>query len=216
MPAIAATSFHPVRPLRVHEAICTQVRDRLDSGVLKPGDKLPPEREMAQEFHVSRAGVREALRALENAGVVSLHKGMKGGAFINEPNPVSLARPLQDMVSLGRVSRNSISEARQLANETAVRLACERRTEEDLAALKNQAPQEDTSTFIGLVARATHSPVWTVLVESIDQLFNQKPDRRPTPDGPALQALRDRIVRSIQAQHAASAARAMRDYLALT
>jgi crotonobetainyl-CoA:carnitine CoA-transferase CaiB-like acyl-CoA transferase len=63
MPAVSTTSFYPVRQLRVHEAICTQVRDRLDSGLLKPGDKLLAECEMALAFHVSRACVREASRA---------------------------------------------------------------------------------------------------------------------------------------------------------
>jgi hypothetical protein len=58
--------------------------------------------------------------------------------------------------------------------------------------------------------------VWTNLVESLDQLLNQKPDRKRTLKDPALGALRIRIVRSIQAQQAASAAWAMRDYPALT
>ena len=53
-------------------------------------------------------------------------------------------------------------------------------------------------------------------MESLDQLLNQKPDRKRTLKDPALGALRKRIVRSIQARQAASAARAMRDYLALT
>ncbi|WP_198161318.1 FadR/GntR family transcriptional regulator, partial [Variovorax sp. WDL1] len=71
-------SFQEVKTRRVFEEICAQIRKRLASGVLKPGDKLPAERDLAVEFKVSRPAVREALRTLEISGVVSLQKGVKG------------------------------------------------------------------------------------------------------------------------------------------
>ncbi len=93
MATIASTAFRPVRTPRIHEEICRQVRGRLARGQLKPGDKLPPERELALEFGVSRGAVREALRTLENAGLVALRKGMHGGAFIRAGEPALLAQP---------------------------------------------------------------------------------------------------------------------------
>jgi len=79
--------FAPIRTKRVFEEICEQVRREMAAGSLRPGDKLPPERELATKLGVSRAAVREALRSLEIAGVVGLQKGARGGAFILKGDP---------------------------------------------------------------------------------------------------------------------------------
>jgi DNA-binding FadR family transcriptional regulator len=60
-----ALSFQQVKTRRVFEEICDQIRRRLASGALKPGDKLPAERDRARELKVSRPAVREALGTLE-------------------------------------------------------------------------------------------------------------------------------------------------------
>ena len=77
--ALVLPPFGPVRTRRVFEDICDQIRGQVLGGILRPGDKLPAERELAEQFGVSRTAVREALRSLEIAGVVKLQKGVKGG-----------------------------------------------------------------------------------------------------------------------------------------
>ena len=76
-----------VRSSRIFEEISNQVRAQVVNGQLKPGDKLPAERQLALQFGASRTAVREALRGLEMSGVVELHKGVKGGAFIRAGDP---------------------------------------------------------------------------------------------------------------------------------
>src|SRR5271168_3040058 len=71
---------------RAFEVVYDKVRRELAEGVLKVGDKLPAERELAESLGFSRAAVREALRALEATGLVQLQKGVKGGAFIQNAN----------------------------------------------------------------------------------------------------------------------------------
>jgi len=71
----AAITFDTVKSARLFEEICDQVRSRLSQGRIRPGDKLPPERTLADQFGVSRAAVREALRALEVSGLIELRKG---------------------------------------------------------------------------------------------------------------------------------------------
>lgn len=80
--------FRPIRTRRAFEEICERIREQLALGVLKPGDKLPPERDLAQQLGVSRNVLREALRSLEMAGVLRLLKGVKGGAFIQDRKSV--------------------------------------------------------------------------------------------------------------------------------
>src|SRR5258708_13175043 len=79
----AAPQFRPIHTRRGFEEICERIREQLALGALKPGDKLPPERDLAQQLGVSRNVLREALRSLELAGALRLQKGVKGGAFIH-------------------------------------------------------------------------------------------------------------------------------------
>ena len=67
-----------------------RIRHQLSIRALRPGDKLPAERELAVQFGVSRSALREALRSLEIAGIVELRKGVKGGAFIRPGDPTRL------------------------------------------------------------------------------------------------------------------------------
>src|SRR5258708_20009789 len=90
--------FGPIKPKRVFEEICERIRNELSSGALRPGDKLPPERELAEQFGVSRTAVREAFRSLERSGLIGLQKGAKGGAFILQSNP-TVHQPPYDILS---------------------------------------------------------------------------------------------------------------------
>ena len=69
-PTTAAPVFEPVRTRRTFEAVCDQIRRQVADGSLQPGHRLPGERELAEQFDISRSGVREALRSLELAGIV--------------------------------------------------------------------------------------------------------------------------------------------------
>ena len=73
-PALAS-QFSAITPHRAFEDIADQIRGLVASGRLRPGDRLPPERELAALFNVSRNTLREALRALELAGMIEARKG---------------------------------------------------------------------------------------------------------------------------------------------
>src|SRR3546814_3653550 len=111
------------------------MRCQVVAGIPRPGAELPAERERAEQFGVSRAAGREALRSLEMAGVVKLQKGVKGGAFIQGGSPGVLTQSIRDMVALGRISLESLTEARLFICDIVVRLACQRGKEADFRAL---------------------------------------------------------------------------------
>src|SRR4051794_36212010 len=108
----ASEEFARVRPARTFEEITAQLRQRVIHGHLKPGDRLPAERDLAARFGVSRNSVREALRVLEMAGVLRLQKGAHGGAFVVAPDGQSVVTGLQDMFQLGSVTPAQLTEAR--------------------------------------------------------------------------------------------------------
>ena len=219
-------AFQQVKTRRVFEEICDQIRQRLASGALKPGDKLPAERDLALEFKVSRPAVREALRTLEISGVVSLLKGVKGGAFIRDGNPQLLTQSLQDLMFLGRVSLHSLTEARVLINGLVIRLACERATEEDFKAIEDNIDYiertedlehraEVSMLFFRLIARATRNEVLTMLVDSLGDIVRFVIDKKGRVVRPELVAVRRRILKALRARDAKAAAKAMDDYLAV-
>lgn len=218
-PITTDAAFIPVRTRRIYQEICNQVRHRLAVGQLRPGDKLPAERELAIELGVSRAAVREALRALENAGVVALRSGSRGGAFIRHGDASSLAQPLGDLMALGQLSPDGLLDARLQINETTARQACGRRTQEDLDALARYLDDVDAASetaagrartlFLRRIASAGGNPLWSALVESLETLSLTREDSPPV-HAAALQ----RVLRAVQRRQPGEARKAMREALA--
>lgn len=114
------TRFKPVAGRRTFELVSERVREKLASGELKPGDKLPPERDLAVQLGVSRNVVRESLRSLEIAGVVTLRKGVKGGAFVRAGEASRLREALSDLITLNAISLADLFDARILILETVI------------------------------------------------------------------------------------------------
>src|ERR1044071_8871226 len=83
--------LEPVKRSRIYEHIVEQIHALIREGRWAPGDQIPPERELAERFRVSRTSVREALRALEMQGVIDSRQG--GGAFVRPGGPEALVAP---------------------------------------------------------------------------------------------------------------------------
>ena len=127
--------FAPIKRKRLSDQVSAQIQVRIASGELRSGDKLPPERELAESFGVSRGAVREALRNLERTGLIALQAGAHGGAFIGQGDPGLIGDSFRNLYQLGSVSLDELTEARLWLASTVVRIACARATDADLAAL---------------------------------------------------------------------------------
>jgi DNA-binding FadR family transcriptional regulator len=170
--------FSPVSAGRISEVIVKQVRELMRQGQLKPGDRLPAERELCEFFGVSRVTVREALRMLESSGLVEIRVGARGGAFVTTPTSDRVGDGIADLLSLSVMSAADVTEARLILELGIVPLVCERATTEDLSALdeicarSNEALREGRYTmdlsaeFHARVAKATRNPAIAMLVES--------------------------------------------------
>src|SRR5713101_5837043 len=131
----ATPEFRRIRTQRAFEEIAGQIRGELVSRRLRAGDRLPAERALAEQFGVSRNTLREALRSLENAGLLRLQKGATGGAFVRESTGDAVITGLRDMFHLGAIQPEHLTEARVLIESIAVRTACDRATPQDVQAL---------------------------------------------------------------------------------
>ena len=114
---------HAVRAPRAFEAIAALIPSELAAGHLGVGSRLPSERALAEQFGVSRNTLHEALRSLEHAGLVQLHTGAQGGAFIAQRSGQAIATGLQDLFSLGAIQPAQLTEARIWLEAVVVREA---------------------------------------------------------------------------------------------
>lgn len=135
--------FKPVKNIRVHEQIIEQIRDMIIDGTLKKGDKLPTERNLAEQLGVSRASVREALRALEIMGLVESRQG--DGNFIRQSFESSLYEPISLMFMLEESKPKDILELRRMIEIEAASLAAVNMTDEQIKDLKNLVDNMKTS-----------------------------------------------------------------------
>jgi len=219
--------FAPIRAKRVFEEICEQVRREMAAGSLRPGDKLPPERELALKLGVSRAAVREALRSLEIAGVVGLHKGARGGAFILKGDPDLVTRSIRDMFHLGRISLDNLTEARTLVMQIAMQLASERIRPTTVAALERNVDRLTmlpvsgkaservaiSAEFYRLISQATDNTVLQVIIEALSDIVLQQVEQSNIEFFPNLIAHRRRLVEYIATGQADEAKREMTEHL---
>lgn len=130
------TKFKPVRPARKSEEVGEQLKQSILNGIFRPGDKLPSERDMAEEFKVSRVAIREALRRLENAGFIITRQGVSGGAFVTDLTFQNLADAFLDLFMSGKMSIPELHEVRYLVEPKVARMAALRVTPEYAGNLK--------------------------------------------------------------------------------
>ena len=131
------TRFRPVRPVRAYERIVEQVEEALYRGELRPGERLPSERDLVTQFAVSRSTVREALRVLESNGVVRSRPGDPHGP---EVLPYSSGGLHKQMMRLARVDELSLAELvafRMILDGSANLLAARLRTADQLREMES-------------------------------------------------------------------------------
>ena len=181
--------FAPVSVARASSSIADQIRQAIVTGKLDQGERLPPERELAEQFGVSRVTVRDALRALEATGLIEVRVGARGGAFVTVPSGSIVGQTMSDMMMMSAVSPEDIVEARLVVELGTVTLACARATDEDIAGLNELAERSDAALagktytrelswdFHALVAKAAHNGAIEGLTSSFRSSLSMHPIR---------------------------------------
>lgn len=209
---------------RLYEDVTAQISEWIEENGLKPGDRLPPEREIATSLGVSRATVSQALVALEVLGVVDVRHG--DGAILRTPSAgARVVAALQ-----GHVQRMpEIIEARDALETKLAALAAERRTDDDLAqidaALDAMAADiaaggrgvEADERFHAAVTAAGHSALLARLMAEISDLIRETRIESLAQEGRPKDSLagHTRIAAAIRDRDPAGAAAAMHDHISL-
>ena len=169
--------FQPIKPKKVSLQIADQIRSSILGGDFAPGDKLPPERELAEMFGVSRPSVREALNILSAAGLVMSYHG--GGTVVLSLVDTTVGNFLSELIRVEQERALDVIEVRKGMESWTVYYAAQRALPEDIQRLEeivlgmernleNQSPSEDLdANFHIVIARATHNIVWLHLMQSL-------------------------------------------------
>jgi len=176
---------------RAYRAIVDRIQQDIVDGRLQAGDRLPSEHLLAEQFGVSRAGVREALRVLELQGLVDVRHGYAGGAFVAEPGHSPILGALQVSLRLGQCSADELYQARLLLEPALARLAVERagavlaaRLGENVART-GQALARGLSVsalnreFHAIVAEVADNRVLGVMMQALQELLENLDQRFP-------------------------------------
>lgn len=189
MPTLAPTPFDvaPINPQRIFQEVADQLRRLISEGRLRPGDKLPAERELARSFGVSRNTMREALRALELSGLIELKLGAAGGAFVLPGSSNAVVAGMRDLYFLGAITPDHLTAARISVSSAVIRMACERISDEEIAQLEENVAAAERANRAGdfgertrhhqafhvLLAKATHNPILVATTEGIMEITRQ-------------------------------------------
>lgn len=169
--------FEPIKPKKVSTQIAEQIRSSILNGDFTPGDKLPPERELAEMFGVSRPSVREAINALASSGLVESFQG--GGTVVKSLMESAAGNPLSELIRIEGERALDVIEVRMGIETWTAWYAAQRALPEDIAKLENiidemgrnlagLKPSENLdANFHTVIARATRNVVWLHLMQSI-------------------------------------------------
>lgn len=175
--------FTRARRGRVSAEIFQQFKSAILSGRLKPGDRLPSEKEMVEQFQASRGPIREAIRSLEQAGLLVVRRGSRGGAFVSNGDLRHLTDSLSILIRLGRVSIHHLTEARLLLEPPAAGLAAQRITEEELVQISGYIQKHMAAIEAGdfhatadlrfhrMIAEASKNPALILFANSLADLM---------------------------------------------
>jgi DNA-binding FadR family transcriptional regulator len=215
----------PIKSTRIYEEIVRQVKQLIAEGKLKSGDQLPPERELAEKFRVSRTSVREALRALQSRGLIEIRAGE--GTFIRDVSVESLIEPLALVILPHREAVGELFEARRLLEPSIAALAARRATREEIAEmeriLEEQAREvaqgrtgmaQDTALHTA-IANSAHNRAITRIVNALMDLLAQSREESLHTPGRPTRSHQDhrRILDAIRRRDEVAAHRAMLDHL---
>jgi len=144
--------FKPIKTKRISEQVIANIKQLIFKGVLKMGDTLPPEIELARKFNVSRQTVREALSLLELSGFISLRKRGIGGSVIQNTILNTISSAFVDAVQMEKVGIDELTSARIEIERTVLKHAIENADEADIQRLQQNVLQAINKTERGIQA----------------------------------------------------------------
>lgn len=195
------------RPRKTYEQIITHIREAISSGKLHPGDRLPPEVDLARSLGVSRPTVREALKVLEALNVLESSTGPTGGTFVKPLDGAGVADYLMDSISLlldvQELTLEELWVARGAIEIPVAGMAALKRTEQDLAVLRGIIESDEHRdfhayfpdiTFHTTIAEASRNRLLSLFMLSIHTTIKALAERYVLPEAKQVSQDQHRLI----------------------
>jgi len=216
--------YQPIQSERLYEQIVNQIEQRIAAGDLKVGDQLPAERELAEQFTVSRTAVREAIKALREKGLVEIRLGR--GTFVTNGAAGAVRHSLGLLLKAENGFVN-LAEVREILEPEIAALAATRITEENILAMTEAVETMETALdnveifveadldFHLALAEATQNPIIPSLMDSIIDLLREQRKRTGNVEGGLArgQYHHKRILETVIQRDSVAARQAMHEHL---
>jgi GntR family transcriptional repressor for pyruvate dehydrogenase complex len=221
----ALVEFRKVRKERRYEQVAEQLRHLIAKGVLKPGDHLPPERELAVKFGVGRSSLRDAIRTLEMMGIVEPRQGK--GTVVNDLSADALVVPLASMLHRKRDLVSELLDVRRMIEPALAARAAKNATPDELSHMEDilrrqeekvrrgEPTIEEDSEFHYSIALAARNGVVLRVIDVLMDLLRESRARSLQVPGRLERSVAGhrRILRAIQRGDGAAAEQAVRKHL---
>jgi GntR family transcriptional repressor for pyruvate dehydrogenase complex len=174
--------FVPVRSKRMFEDVSSQIKKLILDGVLRPGDKLPPEGALSEQLNVGRQTVREALRILELSGFISVQKGFGGGSIVRNNILKRTSGLLLDALHMAKISIKEFTAARLLIEKGILSEAIDNVTDRDIRDLQRNLEKsreliargklatDVNIEFHSLLAKASKNTIYVLFERTINAM----------------------------------------------
>lgn len=223
--ATVKAEFEAVRKVKLYEGVARQIERLISEGLLKPGDKLPSERELAEMFEVSRSSVRDGIRTLELAGLVEARQGE--GTIVCDLSADSLVNPLANVLVRKRQLVAELLDVRKMLEPPLAARAATNASPEEIAYLEDilrrqgekvrraELAIEEDSEFHYNIARAANNSVVMKVLDVLMDLLRKTRERSLQVQGRLQQSFAShrRILSAIKRRDARAAEAAMRQHL---
>ena len=215
----------PIKTGRLADMVTDQLKQSLFNGEYLQGERLPSEHELMEIFGVSRIVVREAIRNLEQSGLLEIKRGPAGGAFVRAMKHDAISSLVRDTLRLGRTSVAEMMEVRLHIEPIVAGLAAERRNPEDIdnleKGIENMPKVKSGDKYVAwnvdfhrIVAKASHNSMYELIVNilmdmTLELILSIKPTKRVIHDTTSHPA----IVEMIKQGNAEGAKEVFREHL---
>jgi DNA-binding FadR family transcriptional regulator len=224
--------FQAAKQTKVFQDVVEQIQEAILDGRLTTGQTLPAERELKETFNISRGTLREALRVLEQKGLIEIKLGVGGGSVVKAVDTDQISESLGLLIRSQQVSLNHLAQFREDVEGIVAAHAAENRAPEDIHKLKEllhnadkcvkQGPSQ-RNAFIDIdkqihmtMARITGNPVYISVLSSIHDNIHRYYDQFLSMDKPELEENYDdlfKMVRAIEKGDAATARKVAKQHV---
>lgn len=224
MADFAKPAFEAIRKGKLYEEVARQIESFI-LGKMKPGDKLPPERELAEMFSVSRSSIRDAIRSLQSMGLVEPRQGV--GTVVCEITADSVINPLANVLGRKRQIVTELLDVRKMLEPPLAARAAIHASADEIAEMeeilrrqqqkvvRNENAVEEDSEFHYAIAMASDNSVVLKVLDVLMDLLRETRERSLQVEGRAQKSLdgHRRILSAIKRHDTDAAQNAMRRHI---